>query len=847
MNVPEHNIWTSIQQLPVGKQMLRNNGQVVLSYSAKDAKTGQMVDKLINRDMFSSMAENAGAPPLIKIENDGLGFSLSFVHVWAGADGYVDVRSGKLVDGSDFESIPWKIERSNSMSSDMASMDAVRAWVLKLQEGYRVLFESDETTAQQIYNYFQSTQVPISRAEDANLIDRINENYKLADSMSYLELEKILEESELAYYNDEDEATEMLDDKVYDYVKELYRVKALDAGITVPKDTKLESVPTPVGRLLDLPVWMGSVENMEHGNGQLAIWKAKYPGPYVVSGKMDGASALYFIENGVTKLYSKGRHGKSQDLSELLKYLKLPVLEPGIMVRGELIMPKSVFQAKYKRPDRRDKSDKTKYCNSRNAVGGLVNKIGSRAGGSKTGGSPLHEEFINDLQFIAFEAITNPPVQCNYQYEYLDFKFKLSPESHGGVAPHMLVNDVSDEYLSQVYDKFLEIYDYEMDGIVVCSNSQAYERPKDSSPKYIRAYKKPLANLTGVTTVRSIEWNVGRDMYITPVIIFDPIELDGSSIGRASGHNARFVLDNKIGPGAVVEIVRSGGVIPKAANVIQPAIELQYPKVGYKWNSSNVEFVFDGNDPESLKMIEVKKLHYFLKKVGAKGIGEKIVEKMYDMGVRTIPNLFQVQVEHIRSLGPKAAENVITAIRTHTADIPIEILAATSGCFGRGMGTKRFKAIFAAYPTLLFSEAVQTNNIDQLTDGIAQIPGFAEITARQTANGFAKFMVFLNELKQVGYDAMAKLQQKLTAPVKQIQINTAHRFSGKNVLMTGFRDQEIVDFVNKVGGTNQSGINRSTDILVIKDSSYRNKKTEAAEAKGIVIMTREEFKAAMLN
>lgn len=841
----------AIRDLPVGREMMRLNGETVMAYTYIDPTTNQSIQKIITKKMFIDLTGGfGGTPTLVKILSGEKGPFIQFTSVWVNDKYIISILFGKFYDGMDFDSIEWQVKSAYPKTLESSFEEARLLWVTGIDRGNRILFESDEPIARQIYNYKPPNTVTekpptYQTTLTSDIYDKLNANYKLADSMSLVDLEQLIKQTELAYYNEEDDSPDMLDDKVYDYVKEVYRVKAFDAGINIPKDTKLESVPEPKGRLVNLPVWMGSVENMEHGNGQLAIWKTKYQGPYVLSGKMDGASALYFNEDGIPKLYSKGRHGRAQDISELLNYLKLPILEPGIMVRGELIMPKSVFQSKYKRPDRRDKSDKTKYCNSRNAVGGLVNKIGSRAGGSKTSGTPLHDEFINDLQFIAFEAITNPPVKCSHQYEYLDYKFKLSPDSHGGVAPHIKMDDVSDPLLSQVYDKFLETFDYEMDGIVVCSDFQPYERPKDSSPKYIRAYKKPLANLTGVTTVRSIEWNVGRDMYITPVLIFDPIEFDGSSIGRATGHNARFIFDNKIGPGAVVEIVRSGGVIPKVVNVIQPGVELEYPKVGYKWNSSNVEFIFDGNDPESLKTIEVKKLHYFLAKIGAKGIGEKIVDKMYDMGVRTIPNLFQVQVEHIRSLGPKAAENVIKAIRTHTVDIPIEILAATSGCFGRGMGSKRFKAVFTAYPTLLFSEAVKTNNVAQLTDGISQIPGFADITARQMANGFAKFMVFLNELKLVGYDALAKLQQKIAAPVQQAQVNTAHKFSGKNILLTGFRDEDIVKFVNSVGGTMQTGLNKSTDILVIKDGSYRNKKTEAAEAKGVVIMTRDEFKASM--
>lgn len=671
-------------------------------------------------------------------------------------------------------------------------------------------------------------------------MDELNDNYRLADTLPLDDLEKLLKASEEAYYNDTTGTAPLLDDKVYNYAKEVFRVRTIEAGKEIDLDP-MEHVPKPVGRLVKAPVWMGGIDKVNKGTGKLELWQKNYPGPYVVSAKMDGASALYFQEDGQHKLYSRGRKGESQNISELLQFLNLPALEKGQMIRGELILQKSVFDSKYKRIG--DSNEFGKYKNSRNAVSGMVNRVGSRAFGSKSSSEPLNVSFLDDLQFVAYEVITNPPLKCSSQFEILEkLVDSLDLEKTGfRVTIRQDLVAIDDEILSDIYHEYLADIDYELDGLVVCSD-QVYQRPVDENPPYMRAYKEELAVLTGITTVKYVKWKISKDRYIKPTISYEPLELGGVTNVNANGHNAKFIVDNKIGPGAVIEITRAGGINPKIINIVKQAEAPQLPEIDYEWNSTKVDFILKEESEESRREVNIRKLYFFLSSIGTKGIGEATVARMYDGGITTIPQFFTLTKDDISYLGPKASENVANAIYEKTENIPLVVMMSACGLFGRGMGEKTFQLIFDVYPDfmrivkgLITEDGFTEEDATDLIHLLVVIKGIGEKTAEQIIDAFPVFLHFLNELENWGYK-----QQDYVIPAAK-EILKGHPLSGKNVYMTGFRDSAIEELIKKVGGKIQSGISGTTNLLIIKDKSYENKKTEKAQSMGIEIMTRQEF------
>ncbi len=704
-----------------------------------------------------------------------------------------------------------------------------------------------------------------------DIIEKLNNDHFYAQKLSQEELKRVLEYTEVQYYNETEDSEYILTDLVYDHVKEVYialcneNKYAHEEHIYSHEEHKyshddMAHVPEPIGRMSKLPIWMGSTTKMNHGTGQLRIFTSKFDGPWTVSAKLDGASALYVNENGKYKLYSRGKGDRGQNISEFLKYLQLPSLKTGQMVRGELIIKKSLFTAKYKRGD---SGDMEKHRNSRNAVAGMVNKVGSNASkGVETPFTEMQLAFISDIDFIVYELITDKLQKCSVQFTQMVELFTSK------VAAHESLKEVDDDTLSLIYDEYAEELDYEIDGLVVCSDHE-YDRPHGKNPEYIRAYKKPLTGLTGIATVQSIEWNVSKDGMIKPVVIFDKIEMDGSSITRASGYNAKNIIDNKIGPGAVIEVIRSGGIIPKITKVIEQCEVLQMPKLAYVWSDTKVDIFVDyanGDEfSEEKRDMNVKKLYYFLTKMGTKGIGEKTMGRMYDEGIRTIPQLITVNLIDLNFLGDKTAQNIVKTIQDSRKNLTLPVLCGASMIFGRLLGVKRFEIIFEQYPNIMEMDIVLTNDVKAITTLILKIDGFADKTAKQVAEGFEDMIRFLEELREanilpapmiqeaavskqvLSQNEKAASHQDLPTQAVAPKSNASKEISGLNILITGFRDEVMKAFILQSGGKIPSSFTKATNMLIIKDDSVSNTKTKTAEDRGLIIMTKDQFIAKYMS
>jgi len=659
-------------------------------------------------------------------------------------------------------------------------------------------------------------------------IKNLNDDHTSCNSLPLNTIREILDFSEYEYYNQTEELPDrVLLDSVYDYVKELYETRAaVELGVR-PDETKMTHVPDVSGdtRMCKLPIWLGSCKKMNMGQGQVKVFTNKYPDPYNISAKMDGCSCLYLIDPVTHEpmLYSRGKGDEGQNISELLKYILLPTIPDNIMVRGELIMRQSVFKSKYQRqtPD-----DTEKFSNSRNAIAGTVNRIGSNASkGVDTQMNEFRSRFVRDIEFIAYEWITHTPLPFDEQFTILDRVFGDQ------VAKHQMVDSVDDDSLSNLYDQYIEDMDYEIDGLVVASN-KPHQRPYGENPDYLRAFKKPLAILTARTTVTEITWDVSREGYLRPVVHFGPVVLNDVTITKASGHNAKMIQDDGLGAGAVIDITRSGGVIPKIINVIEK-VSPGFPDCEFGWNETKVHIYPLTRDT---RPIDIKQLHHFLSKMGTKGIGLKLMQRLYDGGIDNIVKLLTVTESDLEFIGGKTATNIVNTIQQNKSNLTLPVLAGSCGIFGSLMGVSRFKMIFDAYPDILSSPEVVNGDVADIAEKIKTVPGFAQKTATQAAVGFPEFIKFLHELSTVGITPADTSPKTSPTPPVTDTSNT-----GMNILMTGFRDNDIATFILEHGGKNLKSLTKTANMLIIKDSGTRNKKTEQAEARGIQILTKQQF------
>ena len=326
------------------------------------------------------------------------------------------------------------------------------------------------------------------------VLDQLNEN----------QLATILRELNDAYYNEQP----LLTDNEYDIVKEYIENK-------YPSNQVLQDVGAPVERnKVQLPYEMWSMDKIKPDTNALTNWMAKYSGPYVLSCKLDGVSGLYTTENKEPKLYTRGNGKIGQDISHLIPYLRLPKTK-NIVIRGEFIIPKGVFEDKYK----------TTFANPRNMVSGIVNQKSIT-------------DAVKDLDFVAYEVI-KPELKPSAQMDLLK---TLDVEC----VFYKIESTLSNEVLSDTLINLRSNYRYEIDGIIVQSNTP-YIRNTSGNPTYAFAFKVRLDKNIVKATVEEVEWNVSKWGILKPRIRIIPINLNGVTITYTTGFNAKYIVDNNIG------------------------------------------------------------------------------------------------------------------------------------------------------------------------------------------------------------------------------------------------------------------------------------------------------------
>jgi DNA ligase (NAD+) len=599
-----------------------------------------------------------------------------------------------------------------------------------------------------------------------------------------------------AYYNKKS----LIDDNTYDILKEyIERV--------YPENTTIQLVGAPISKdKVVLPYQMWSQNKIKPDTKALHNWMKKYKGPYVISGKLDGISALYVQdETGEQKLYTRGEATKGMDISYLIPYLQLPDVKEGETraVRGELIIKRETFKNKY------EGDSPGKYKNPRNFVAGIVNA-------KKRAPKKWH-----DMDFVAYEVI-EPQLKPSKQMDWL--------KKHNIIEVlNMKTKKISNEMLSEILVDWRESGEYEYDGIVV-SNDKFWRSTREKNPDHAFAFKMVLSDQVAEAKVVDVLWSPSKDGLLKPVIQIEPIRLKGVDVEFATAYNAKFIEDNKIGIGALVQMVRSGDVIPKILKVIKPSTEPKMPDVSWKWNESHVDAIME--DFESNDVVIMKNMENFFKKLDVVGLGRGNIKRLMDAGFRSIPQILEMKEEDFmeaEGFKEKMASKVFNSVHEKVKSVTLPTLMAATNIFGRGMGQRRIKEILELYPNIMKSRESNKKKIDK----IASIHGFKIKTAELFVNYIDYFLKFMHETK-LEY----KLKISKSSPKKK---NTSHVLYDKKIIITGFRDKDLAAIIEEVGGQISSSISKNTFAVIVKNTSETTTKTEKAKKLKIPVMEKNQF------
>jgi DNA ligase (NAD+) len=595
----------------------------------------------------------------------------------------------------------------------------------------------------------------------------------------YISLLRLLEDN---YHNDQ----ALLTDETYDELIDTYEAK-YGKYISVGAEPRREKVV--------LPYYLGSLDKIKTDT-EVDHWLTGHPGPFIVQDKVDGLTLLLVYNKGSLKIYTRGGGVNGMDVSHLSSYVKLPRLTMDIAVRVEIVLTKDAFARVG-----------AGYKNARNLTSGVVN--------SKKQFKP---EIAQELTCYAYRIITKNQTPEVDIMELMALGFNV---------PNPVLSPTLDrEQLHNYLSMRKRDAPYEIDGLVVYQNIVG-NYPVGGFPTHAIAFK--AGTETAITTVTHVSWEASKDRLLKPVIHYHPVMLSGAELQKASGYNARFIFNHKIGPGARIMITRSGDVIPKVLGVVEPSTP-DLPDVQvhgkYTWNANEVEFVLEEDNEE----VTVNKLRHFITTLDIKNMGPERVKAFVHAGVRTIEDLLGITpgaMMAIPGFSDILSSQVYHELHEKVTNVPLPLIMAASGLFP-GIGEKRFTMILDAIPNFIEYAYNEPAEIALL---IRQVRGFDALADRIAADMGS----FADWLKQ--HPAITILK---VSPIVVLQ----HRpLEGMTIVFSGFRDKNLETSITNKGGRVTTSVSKNTTMLILRDLSPENMKGKAQEAtsKGIPIIARDEF------
>lgn len=556
--------------------------------------------------------------------------------------------------------------------------------------------------------------------------------------------------------------------------------------------------------------------------------RKEFPNPsYVCELKIDGLAVSLTYEKGIFKsAATRGNGTIGEDITHNVKTIKtipLRLTEPvDIELRGEIYMPKKSFE---KLNEERAKNGEPLFQNPRNAAAGSIRQLDSSIAKSRNLDAFLyhvpetkrqtHYETLMDLKHLGF--IVNPNIRLVHN-----------------------VNEIL-EYIEEWTEK-RDSLPYEIDGIVIKVNDIHMQKELGNTakyPKWVIAYKFPAEEVKSKLT--DIVCTVGRTGLITPNAVFEPIKIMGSTVRRATLHNREYIKEKNLLIGDTILVRKAGDVIPE---VVGPVINER--------TGNEKEFIMPDTCPicnakliATLSGIDLKcpndkcparniesLIHYTDRKaMNIDGLGERIIEDFYNMGIITklidIYNLKDRREEliELEGFGPKSVDNLLDSIEKSKHNSLEKFLFAIGI---KGIGEKNAKLIAKKYLTL---DNLANASFEELNN----IPDIGPILAKSITEFFKNEdnMKVIEDLKNVNVN-MTYLGK---------QTNESSFLNGKRIVVTGtlenYTRDQIQEIIEENGGLWSSSVTKKTSAVLV--GTNPGSKYDKAKELNIPIWSEQDF------
>ena len=608
-----------------------------------------------------------------------------------------------------------------------------------------------------------------------------------------------------------------ISDQLYDMISDYYYSKNLH-------QEKSDKIGAPVSgtNKHKLPYRVTSLDKLHSTDKQLEKFLKSDSNDKIISEKLDGNSLLIGKNNSnIPVAYTRGNGIYGQDVSQLLPHIKtssktdllkiISTLKSNTYIRGEIIISKKNWE-----------SSPELGNSARNVIAGLMHR--------KTYSTKELTIIESNVDFLGYEIIHNnvnvlTPLQMFETIKELGIdtpKYKVLKNK-----------DCTANIMPDLLQQFYLESEYEIDGIVI-ANNLIYQLVIKGNPKHSKAFKMNEMNQKAITKVKYIEWTITKSNKLKPLIHVEEVNIDNANINKCYQYNAKFILENKLGAGSVVEMIRSGAVIPKISKIISPKfdIETDFPKVHWKWDTKKIDILsLDlSSDERTLRILE-----YFINSMDIEFIGKKTIKKLYDIGLDSIEKYLSLKTTEILlkadGIKTKTADKILESVKQKLSDASYLTFASSLGCFS-GLAKEKLKLVLELYPDFhLIDKKILSMNVPKLN-------GFSSVSTKKLIDGIDKFKYYLDLYYQNGYSFESK----------SIQIDSGSKeykpLSGKFLTFSGIRCKSTRNQIEEYGGIINESLKKNTSILIVPEWPIKkiSAKMKKAMQDNIEIISLQDFK-----
>ncbi|WP_269623879.1 NAD-dependent DNA ligase LigA [Prochlorococcus marinus] len=687
------------------------------------------------------------------------------------------------------------------------------------------------------------------------MISNLNQHFERAK-----ELRALLNKANYSYYVLD--APE-IDDSVYDQLyRELIEIEnSYPSLITNDSPSqRLGGIPSKGFKNVDHNIPLLSLDNAFNVN-ELKAWYAKIrklissdnknikeiDNPELICElKIDGNAISLRYENGIlTRAATRGDGKTGEDITNNIRTistipLRLLLKNPPswIEIRGEAFMPNNIFN---KLNIERKNTDQPLFANPRNSCAGTLRQLDSKIVASRKLDFFAYSIFLPE----DWEPDDSNLKKPNSQSESLEFLKSIGFKVNTTYETKKNLNEANDYY------KYWEIgkdsLAYATDGIVVKIDKfdiQNILGSTNKAPRWAIAVKYPAEEKA--TKLRKIIFQVGRSGAVTPVAEFESIELAGTSVNRATLHNAKRLASLDLHYEDTIIVRKAGEIIPEVIRVIKEfrIVDSKLVKFPQNCPACDSKLIQEENEaitkcinsgcPAKLKGL----LRHWVSKgsMNIEGLGGKIINQLVNEGyVKSIADLYKLEIDSLLELerfGEKSANNLL-----------IEINESKNKNWHKqlyGLGIPHIGEANAKSLTKNFHSIEELNTIaKEAPENISNIYGFGNEIKDAIITWFddSNNQTLIKELKAIGFSLKESLDSNYNS-------NQSNVFHGKVFVLTGTLDSltrdEAKELIESAGGKVSSSISKKTDFLLSGEKA--GSKLKKAQELGVKIINENEFR-----